>query len=359
MKIGTLAFTTCQGLGILAKAFYDYGIITDVLTVRHGRRPEHPEWYPDRAGEITNLRDPAQVKVMEEFCARVDVMLFFETPFEWRLLDFCRKVGVKTALMPMYECAPAILPSIPDLFICPSLLDLRYFPNGGRLSNGVTVDEVVSVHIPVPVSVPWRQRTRAEVFVHNAGWGGLKGRNGTAELIKAFDLLKSPATILIRSQADLAAKLAPVGADYRTASVGIVGDGPSLHVLCETFPYETLYEDGDVFIFPEKFNGLSLPLQEARAAGMLVMGSDRFPISDWLPRGPLIPVSSYRRARVSPRCVEFDEAVIDPHAIAAKIDEFCGRDITAYSQAGRAWAEGMSWAVFKPRYLTVLEELCK
>ena len=148
-----------------------------------------------------------------------------------------------------------------------------------------------------------------------------------------------------------------------------------------------------MFVFPEKFNGLSLPLQEARAAGMLVLATDRFPMNTWLPRemkagcvrcgsqslrlgdigegercfcnscnhmmkaehlgsktSTLIPVESYNRTCVSPRCLEFDEAVLFPRKIAERIDSLYGKDISAYSESGREWAKTMSWEVLGPRY---------
>lgn len=355
MKVGSLVYATDQGLGILARAFHTHGVVTHPMVIRHGRHPTHDGWYPG-APQVTDLRRRAQRQLMREFCLSCDVMLFFETPFDFELIPHCRRAGVKTALMPMYECGHQQLRSPdykPDLFINPSLLDQQYYPEG--------------VHLPVPVEVPWRRRERAEVFVHNAGHGGLKGRNGTAEVMEAMEHIRSPAKILIRSQDTL----------YRTANYRQHAqltnpltrrgqkidyddeNAPRREKMCEmrvgTAPYESLWDEGQVFLFPEAFNGLSLPLQEARAAGMLVMAGDRFPMNTWLPREPLIPVAGTTRERVGPPYNEYDRAVYDPAAIAAKVDEWYGRDISAYSEAGREWAEEHSWERLGPRYREVLE----
>jgi len=329
MKVGTLAYTTNQGLGILVKDFYDNGMVTDVLIVKHGRRESHNEWYPN-ATVLNSLRGSSR-EVAQAFVDEMDVMLFFETPFIWELIPFCREQGIKTFLMPMYECMPKELPYQPDRFICPSILDLDYFPER-------------STFIPVPVDVEWRQRTEAKVFVHNAGNLGLRGRNGTRELIEALDHIESDAKVIIRSQVSILGDHSSEITDKTSWRIG------------ETIPAEDLYKEGDVFIFPEKFNGLSLPLQEARAAGMLVMGVDRYPMNTWLPNDPLIPVHQYDRASLSGRMVEFDEAVIRPQNIAKKIDEWYGRDITDYSSAGKSWAEEMSWETLKPTYLKELSQ---
>lgn len=325
MKVGSLVYATSQGLGILAKDFYDNGIITDAIVVRHGKHQTHEEWYPGSL-VIGDLAD--RENKVKRFCESMDVMLFFETPFIWPLINHCRAKGVKTVLMPMHECLhKTVWSNLPDLFLCPSLLDLQ------------VCEQYNAVFLPVPVAYPWALRERARVFVHNAGHGGLKGRNGTDEIIEAIGLLKSPAKFIIRSQGRI-----PNVASDRVQTVGVV-------------PYDKLFAEGDVFLFPEKFNGLSLPLQEARAAGMLVMCGDRFPMNEWLPREPLIPVAGYRKERIGPPYQEFDEAIIEPRAIAATIDAYYDRDISEYSHQGKEWAEANSWAVLGQQYKAVLEGL--
>lgn len=337
MRVGSLVYATDQGLGILAKSFFDAGVVTDVMVVRHGRHPTHDFWYPG-AEQITSLRDPQQVQRAKRFCESMDVMLFFETPFLWELLPHAKRKGVKTVVCPMYECAHENLrcPEYkPDLFLCPSLLDLDYFPNG--------------VFIPVPVQVPWKLRERAEVFVSNVGHGGLKGRNGFHELIAALELVKSPAKFIIRSQIEYEVKLFK----SRVQKVGNV----TLDYRVGTQPYETLYEEGQIFVFPESNNGLSLPLQEARAAGMLVMCGNRHPMNKWLPTAPMIPVDHYRKERIGPPYPLYDRACYDPKTIAATVDAWYGADLTEYSLSGRAWAEAHSWGALKPRYMEALTNL--
>jgi glycosyltransferase involved in cell wall biosynthesis len=351
IRVGTLAFSTVQGIGLLARDFHRHGVITEVVTVAHGRREEHPEWFPG-AFHVTNFRDPKQRRAVLEWAASLDVFLAVETPHFWEIIPHCRAAGVKTAILCMYECSHERPPYFADAYLCPSLLDVQYFSGAGvaapfeRLPG---ISNTVAMFAPIPVDVPWRQRTRAEVFVHNAGHGGLKGRNGTAELLEALPLVKSPVKLILRSQDRM-----PVQAHEGRVRMGNVEVFASSGTLEEKW----LYDAGDVFLFPEKFNGLSLPLQEARAAGMLVMCGDRFPMSEWLPREPLIPVAGYRKNRIGPPYHEFSEAVFDPKDIAATIDRWYGRDITEYSASGKAWAESMSWAKLRPRYLEVLESLC-
>jgi glycosyltransferase involved in cell wall biosynthesis len=328
MNVGTIGYATDQGLGILIKSFHDAGVVNSVFLVRHSRRHNHDEWYPKAPWSRCS---PFNTELAKDFCRAQDLMLFFETPFDWNLIAYCKQHGVKTALMPMYECMPKDIPCLPDKIICPSALDLDYFPN---------TKEIPSKFIPVPVQgIPWRQRKHARIFIHNAGNGGLKGRNGTQELLKAIPLVRSPAKFIIRSQVPIE----PLVDDSR------------IEYEIGTMPQEELYARGDVFVFPEKFNGLSLPLQEAWAAGMLVMATDRYPMNDWLPNEPLITAADYKISSISGRCVEFREAIIDPKDIAITIDEFFNTDISEYSLTGKYWAEEMSWNALKPRYMEFLQ----
>jgi hypothetical protein len=268
----------------------------------------------------------------------MDMMLFFETPFDWQLIEWCRNIGVKTVIMPMHECMPAKLPAVPDLMLCPSALDYHCYKYG----------PCPALFLPVPASdkVTWRERTRAYEWVHNAGHGGLRGRNGTKEVVEAWWYVKSPALLHVRSQSNYDEDIGRyTSIDRRiTYEVG-------------TIPEDRLYSTGDVFIFPEKFNGLSLPLQEAHAAGMLVMATDRFPNTQWLPMDPLIPVLGTHKARIGPPYREYDEAVIDPVMIAKCVDNWYGKEISHYSLLGKEWSKCCSWSVLHRQYIDVLEEL--
>jgi len=326
VKIGTVAYATTQGLGILAKGFFDHGIVTDVLVVEHSSRPTERDWYPDAP---TTPSRPFNAGLARDFAAGMDAMLFFETPFDWELLPFCRSKGIPTTMMPMYECMPRELPRCPDEFICPSALDGLYYPGHPVL--------------PVPVEVEWKQRNTAHTFIHNAGRLGLQGRNGTLELLQAMQFVDSPVRLIVRAQDSAVSKV--------LKRVPQIENDNRVTIEIGTIPPAELWETGDVFVFPEKFNGLSLPLQESRASGMLVMATDRFPMNTWLPRSPLIPVEKYIRSCVSPRCLPFDAAVVEPRAIAAAIDAWYGRDIRDYSRAGFQWAKNMSWDALKPRYM--------
>lgn len=304
-KVGSVVLATEQGLGYLAKSFFDNGIIDTVYIHPHTSRTNHYEWYDNQVKKSDDLLE-------------CDVILFFEECFDWTLIKKARERGVKTVLMVMYECTRNPLPYQPDIILSPSALDLQYYPT--------------STPVQVPVDVEWKLRERAKVFVHNAGNGGLGGRNGTRELLDAMKFVKSPIKLIIRSQVPIKEYNDP-RIEYRIGN------------------FEDIWSEGDVFIFPEKFNGLSLPLQEALASGMAVICGDRFPMNTWLPKEILIPVHDYKKEKIS---VQFDSAVIRPEDIGRSIDLIYNNNITEYSLQGKEFNNNNSWKQWKEKYIKLL-----
>lgn len=322
-RIGSIVYSTTQGLGILARDFWEHDVINTVCIHEHHCRQNHYEWYPHDT-EVIRFRNYDKAR---EWVKTLDTFLVFETPFDWELVRIAKQNEVKVVFMPMHECTTNELPYMPDVWLCPSALDYQTF--GG-----------VFIPVPVPDRIVWRQRERAVTFVHNSGHGGLKGRNGTQQLLDAMQYIKSPIDLILRSQEPLPTPNAPKHVN--------------LEVQIGTVSETSLWKRGDVFVFPERFNGLSLPIQEAYASGMLVMATDRFPNNTYLPRLPLIPVERYEANRVSPSYREFDDAVVSPVTIANMIDLWFDRDIREYSLRGKQWAEQNSWTNLRPNYMEVL-----
>jgi len=272
---------------------------------------------------------------MEQFCADMDVMLFFETVFHWPLIQACRDAGTLSILMPMYECTPHPLPLVPDKFICPSSLDMRYYPDNSKF-------------IPVPVDVPWESRLKAHTFAHSAGYIGLNGRNGTLEVMQAMRHVKNQIDMLIRAQTDELNQVIDKCPDIR--------DDPRVTIQIGHVPYEELRQGIDVCVAPELFNGLSLPLQEARANGQLVISVNRTPANEYIPEESLVTPTGFEQTKAHGRARTMSKAIIDPKDLAAMIDKWYGQELGNYSLSGKYWAEDMSWESLGPLYMETIEE---
>ncbi len=307
---GAVVFATNNGLGLQAKHAFEGGLFDVVFVQPHPQFENHPEWYPNQASSF------------EELLALVDTVYFFETPFNWDYIPLASSHGVKTVLFLMYECTTYPLPQIPDILVGGSVCEQEIFG-----------PEVKVLTVPVSKEVTWRERTVAKTFVHNAGHSIRSGRNGTEELLAAIPLVKSPAEFIIRSQ------------------FPIDITDPRVRVEIGDVPYDELFNEGDVFIYPDKWGGSCLPLQEAYASGMLVMASHRHPSNLWLPNEPLIPIVGYEKYRMNQVQAEIDSAIVRPEDIATAIDFWFKKDIRKFSLMGKAWKEHNSWAALKQEYL--------
>ena len=322
MNIGTICYATRSGLGILAKRFYDHGIINKILAIQHPHYANHFDWYKS---EDLYLNSTAA-----QFSADIDTLLIFENAWQyWSLIKNIKGQGKRFALMPMYEYTPDPLPVEPDVILCPSALDKKHYPTG--------------IEVTIPVEQTWHLREHALRFVHNAGHGGKDYRNGTPELLEAMQYVKSPIQLTVRMQPN-ERRMVDLFHQYYAKD-------PRVEIVMADVPDEKLYAEGDVFIFPEKFNGLSLPMQEAWASGMMVMGTDRFPMNTWLPPNPLIPSVGTTTLTIAKKV---ESSVINPYILAKWIDAWFMQDIMFYSWQGKQWAEKNSWAVWKPKYLELL-----
>ena len=328
-RIGALVHAVDIGLGILGRALFENGVINQVMLEAAQQRTVQNGWYPGAP--------MATAKEYETFLDDIDALLIVETVSDWSIVDLAQKRGIPVTLMPMYECTPSPLPVMPDRYLCPSLLDYDYYTGKGP-----------ALFLPVPVEVPWRKRHRARVFVHNAGTAKSAVRNGTRELLMAIALVQSEAKFLLRLQSHSTDSKKRFEFEQSFGELlEETTQNPSVEFINKTVNYDELWNEGDVFVFPEKYNGLSLPLQEARASGMLVMAGNRYPINTWLPTESLIPVDCYETRKLK---VNVESAVYQPEVIANCIDEWFDSDISTYSEAGKSWARDHSWSKWRASY---------
>lgn len=320
------------------KSFFDAGIITDPMVYRHPsphNKASYMDWYPKGTHKLTtrNFTGP----IVDQFINNIDILLCFETPFDWNFANRCQAAGVKTVIIPMYEWYPINPTHLFDQFINPSALDQEYFPTG--------------THIPIPITgTTWTLRSHAMKFLHNAGHIGSRGHKGTLELLQAMPFVQSPIELTVRCQYSS-------GMNELLKSVPSTLTDKRITIVNEEVPYESLFDDHDVYIAPEKFNGLSLPLQEAWAAGMMVMTTDRFPTNTWLPKDCLIPARGSHTTSVGSGYLKFKESEVHPMDIAATIDQWYGTNIEQYSISGGIYGVNNAWCMLKDQYTTLLESL--
>lgn len=321
MRLGIICRPCNSGLGTLSREFARNLKPDKVLIQTNGVFQTFPERYENIVEE-------------EDFFKDLDVVMSFETFYDWSRIQKCRDAGIKSVLVPMFEMLPERLPLTPDLLLCPSKLDYDIFKD---YSTKVE-------YLPIPVATDrliWKKREKANVFVHSGSHGGQDMRKGTPELLQAMEYVKSDIKLIIYTWHNFSSK------------------DPRVEIKQVNFKnYWQLWREGDVLVYPQGANGICLPIVEAMSSGMGVITTDIYPFNEYMPKDLLFKPGETYRHRMGNNLMEVEDYKIDPKLIAEKIDEVAGKDISEYSEYGKRYAEEHSWVVMLPKYASMLENLC-
>lgn len=323
--LGFIARCDNTGLGLESVDVVRWLKPDRVLVIRGGGPAERRQEFPERFASCPSVlffdRPPTETEI-DAFLHGLGTLFFIETPYDWRIVRRAKELGVRTVLRINYECLPDPLPVQPDLMIAP----VDWYQSSSTLVLPFPVDRA---------RFPFRRRQIAHTFVHVAGHQGLFGRNGTAELLDAIPTVRADVRFIVYSQQPL----------NRTTDPRVcfrIGDHPD---------NAALFREGDVLVFPRRYGGQALAMNEALSSGLPVMMTDMRPQSAFLPGELLIPPLRLEEARIFR---PFEIAVVDPGRIAARIDEWANRDIGGLSDKADAYAESISWTSLLPRYLELL-----
>ena len=313
------------GLGTLSWEFARHLKPHKILLTHNDKNDSFPERYKD-----FNTKEYKNVLDFQWLLEDIDIFFTIETPYLWHIIKDCRQKGIKSVLYTMYEMTPDPIPLHFDLYICPSKLDLKYFPDN-------------KVFLPPPIATErliWRKRTKARTFIHTGSHGGMNMRKGTPLILEAMKYVKSEIEMIIYTWGST------VSQDRRVRIKRINFQN-----------YWQLWREGDVLVYPQDYNGICLPIIEAMASGLGVITTDIFPFNEYMPKKLLFRPGELYKTRAAPRLMETDAAKINPIDIAKKIDKIANKDISEYSLYGRKWAQENSWKVLLPKYEKVFKNL--
>lgn len=344
MKVGLIARGEDRGLGILTWEFHRNVQPDRTLLINPGKLgggfPVHAGRYP---GALVVPWDGGELPEhqVRGWLRGLDVLYTAETPYDYRLYDWCREEGVRSVVHAMPEFWPhGRNPTLPRP-------DVAWLPTPWRHDTipGARV-------VPVPVALDrWDRPARGEAvaqgptFLHVAGHRAAMDRAGTGLLILALRRMRTPCRVVVVSQDPVVPGTSRRlhGPVVETVTGG-VGD------------YWDLYALGDVLVQPRRYGGLSLPLNEAAGAGLALVVPDCEPHEVW----PAARVGGNRRGSL--RTAGGDLAMFEASApmLAATMDRLIRdpTEVAALQLDARRWAVEHSWERLLPEYRTLLEQVC-
>lgn len=340
VKIGLVARGEDRGLGILTWEFYrhiepDRTLLVDMGPLARGFDVHHDR-YPDALTVTFDGHRFDDEALVRSWLDELDVLYSAETFYDWRIVQWAREQGVATVLHVMPEffrhySEPTLIR--PDVFWTPTSWRLEMLdPN--------------TVVVPVPVALDRfavRQRREGRVFLHVAGHRAAGDRAGTTSLLRALRYVSEPMHVVMITQDENL----PITSTKRFVTLE--------RRVRSTCDYWQLYDDGDVFVSPRRYGGLSLPHNEAAGAGLALVLADVPPNRETWP-------GSYVQAE---RGDSFDTQggpvsiyATDPQRLAAALDELAASPtlVQDLSASSICWAQTHSWEALRGLYLTEFAE---
>lgn len=339
MRLGLIARAEDRGLGNLTWEFHrhlhpDRTLVVDMGQLARGFQP-HLGRYPDAT--VVHF-DGAQLPEDEvrSWLDGLDVVYSAETFYDWHVLTWAREAGVATVLHVMPEFYRHVAEDLPH----PTA---TWAPTPWRLD--LLPDDTTLV--PVPVATDRFPKTLPPIgrplrVLHVAGHRAAGDRNGTLQLAQALRRVTRPMRVRFLTQ------------DPRLPAMRVSRD-VQLEVECGgRRDYWELYDDADVLALPRRYGGLSLPAQEAMAAGLAVVMPDVSP-NDWW---PTIRVPATSRGALNTPGGPVPLYAANPTLLARTLDALAAEPenvVAVARQAGQVWVEANSWDALAPRYIAELE----
>lgn len=326
MRIGLIARADQTGLGHQTWEFYQHMkphktlvINLDDVNAQYGKITHcHAEWYPERA-EFTNF--PLRYDAFDEFLKDIDVVFTVETPYNFELYDLARERGIKIIEQYNYEflellCNPS-LPH-PDVLAAPTAWHKQ---DVKRILSPTPVRS-----LPVPVALErftQNDNDRAVRFLHLAGIPAHMDRNGTELVREAARYLPPEIDLTIRDS---------------------VQDNN----------YWESYDGYDVLVIPRRYGGLCLQIQEAMAAGLVVICGEHDVYAQ-----TSVTVYSKESAVFDTRRVQIQTHDCEPVNIASAMINLHEND-KRYQQKkleSQTWAKQHSWKRMAKQYHTFFKRV--
>lgn len=287
--------------------------------------------YSDARVRVEGLELTAPSLAWLAACERVFTV---ETPYSARLGNILDLAGHRLVVQanpelwrPEYGPADVWLPTSWEAARIPDALGILAVPTSTPTPGG-----------PQP-----RVVDHVQTFVHVVA-PAMHDRNGTDVVLGALQHVQHPCTLILHD---------PTGS-YGGWNVRRAG---RVRVDVRSVPLTdrwAVYRDADALLFPRRYGGLALPVQEAATLGLPVVATDLEPLRG-LPFVETLPPGGAYSCRM--KGGDFQIHNPDPREVASAMDRLLAADeerTQMLSTAALTWAADRSWDRLLPAYNAIL-----
>ena len=350
MRIGYIGYANNSGIGNMGLDLIEQFNIDYHFIVNGEDKGTNPSLSKASNKVISDTWLPDTNELIE-FLKQIDIIITIETTYHPDLFKLCKEYNVRSIMIPMWEWFEWGKYSGADMYICTSRQTYEYLIETVIVEDRVSGDSIV--HIPWAIDTDkFKFRLRGEkpnvMFLHNAGFGGLNCRKGTIEVVSAFNMIKNKDLILIlNSQRPLEFFPQDIQQIIKTNIQISFNDE-------DVKDNAALYDVGDVYLYPARYDGQALVAQEALACGLPTFVTDAPPMNEFgtdeffkLPIEREVPIRIHNHS--------IDMNLCHAGTLAKRIDECFDLDLKYISNIGRKLIEEKySWNALRDKYVKAI-----
>lgn len=276
--------------------------------------------------------------------------LVFNEQRSWGPVLQAKQAGIKCAAYVDYYKADTVeLFKLYDLIICHTQRHYKVFKQHGHacyIPWGVDT----SLFSPGPRLLSGLDDTEPLSIVHSAGMGGPSDRKGTDLALSAFNGVKGSARFLFHTQLPRS--------QWPSAWNQAISSDSRIEVIEGSIDPVSLYQQGDLYVYPSRLEGIGLTLPEALSTGLSAITTDAPPMSEFVTdglTGSLVPVAEYRGRSDG---YFWPESWVDIQLLTESIQRYVDKPSLARFQgitARKVMLRERSWAVIVVQLFQILE----
>lgn len=311
-----------------------------------GRGASRLDRYNDGSAVQVNYgyNDDISPDLVKRFCEDIDVVYCAETSYRDDVFDIMRAQGVCTVLHAMTELYRKDM-APPDALWVPTDWEIGRMPAGAEVVPvPVALDRFPTVHV--------RDYSKPVTFLF-PGAPAFHDRNGLQVVIDALAHVHQPCRVILTN-------VESYSRDLTMATIHNV-HGTQVTLERREWEAENYWEhytsDVDALLLPRRYGGLSLPMNEAAAAGLPIVTLDLPPQNEWILSATRAPAKPYRTVPMVNGT--FDVYTADPDGIGAAMDVLADPEMYRNCAEESRWhAEDVSWDALESVYSDRLGVVC-